>query len=173
MSGLVDQTAQATGNFFSTYVIPYIPILVISLLTVLAAFYLNGRRTRFRTRAALRAEMRANMNVTKAIVNYADGQLSGQTSVSPMPRYYTRAFMAYKRQGLMEKTHPKVAEELENLYLNMESVNKAGKRQEDLAFGPAAAFPNAHTLRLENLTFARDTAHNIIGPYQDRLKAGK
>ncbi len=168
-----DQIAQMISGFSQTYVIPYLPILVIALIVVWVAFMLEGRRIRYRLRAALRAEMRANATVTKAIVSYADTQLSGQMSVSPMPRYNMKAFRDFKRHGLMEKTAPKIAEELENLYLNMESVNRAGKRQEDLAFGPAAAFPNAHTLRLENLTFARDTAHNIIGPYQDRLKAGK
>jgi hypothetical protein len=173
MPGLVDDSAQAISGFSSSYVIPYLPILVIALLTVVLAYQLSGRRTRYRVRMALRAEMRSNISVTKAILTYADTQLSGQTSISPMPRYHTRAFAAYKRLGLMEKTHPKVAEELDNLYLNMESVNKAGKRQEDLAFGPAAAFPNAHTLRLENLNFARDTANNIISPYQDRLRTEK
>ena len=173
MAGIVDLSAQLITTFASTYVIPYLPILVIALLTVALAYGLAGRRARFRVRAALRAEMRANANVTKAIIAYADSQLSGQTSIAPMPRYQLRAFVAYKRSGMIEKTNPKIAEELESLYLNMESVNKAGRRQEDLAFGPAAAFPNAHTLRLENLNFARDTAHNIIGPYQDRLRAGK
>ncbi len=104
---------------------------------------------------------------------YADAQLSGDTSVAPMPRYKTHAFMAYKRQGLLEKLPQKITEELEELYLNKESVNKAGRRQEELAFGPAAAFPNAHTLRLENLTYVRDTAHNVVEPYQDRLKEAR
>lgn len=173
MVAITDQVAQAISSFSQTYIIPYLPILIIALIVVWVAFWLSGRRTRYRLRAALREEMRTNSNVTKAIVAYADAQLSGQTSVSPMPRYHMKAFMECKEFGLVEKTLPKIAEELENLYLNMESVNKAGRRQEDLAFGPAAAFPNAHTLRLENLTFARDTAHNIIGPYQDRLKAEK
>jgi len=173
LAGLIDDSAQAISGFSSSYIIPYLPILVIALLTVILAYGLSGRRSRYRVRMALRAEMRSNINVTKAILTYADSQLSGQMSVSPMPRYHMRAFAAYKRIGLMEKTQPKVAEELENLYLNMESVNKAGKRQEDLAFGPAAAFPNAHTLRLENLNFARDTANNIISPYQDRLRTEK
>ncbi len=170
---LTEQVAQAISSFSLTYVIPYLPILVIALIVVWVAFSLSGRRNRYRLRAALRAEMRTNMNVTKAILTYADSQLSGQTSVAPMPKYHVRAFFEYKKHGLMEKTLPKIADELESLYLNMESVNKAGRRQEELAFGPAAAFPNAHTLRLENLTFVRDTAHNLIAPYQDRLKSGK
>ena len=172
MLAITDQIAQTVSSFSQTYVIPYIPILVITLIVVWVAFSLTTRRQNYRVRAALRAEMRSNVSITKAVVAYADAQMSGQTSVSPMPRYHMRAYYEYKKHGLAEKAQPKIAEELENLYLNMESVNKAGARQEDLAFGPAAAFPNAHTLRLENLTFARDTAHNIIGPYQDRLKTG-
>jgi hypothetical protein len=70
---------------------------------------------------------------------------------------------------MLDKIPRRIADELERIYLDMQSVNDAGRRQEELAFGPAAAFPNAHTLRLENLTYARDTAHNIIEPYQDRL----
>ena len=87
-----------------------------------------------------------------------------------MPRYNLVAFIQYKRAGLLQKVPRKTAEELEELYLYKESVNKAGRRQEELAFGPAAAFPNAHTLRLQNLTYIRDTVHNVIGPYHDRLK---
>jgi hypothetical protein len=166
---LSDQIAQLISSFSRTYIIPYLPVLIIALLVVWVAFDLTGRRRKNLVRAALRAEIRTNIAVTKAITAYADKQLSGQTSISPMPRYHMRAFLEYKRLGMMEKVPPKIAEELENLYLNMESVNKAGKRQEDLAFGPASAYPNAHNLRIENLTFARDTVHNIIAPYEDRL----
>ena len=116
-------------------------------------------------------ELRTNARITKDIVTYADGQLSGETSVAPMPRYQTLAFLEYKRLGLYRRLTPKIFEELEALYLSKDSVNEAGRRQEELAFGPAAAFPNAHTLRLENLTYLRDTAHNVIEPYLDRLKA--
>ena len=116
-------------------------------------------------------ELRTNAKVTKQIVEYADSQLSGDTSVAPMPKYQTQAFLEYKRLAMGRRIPPKILEELESLYLSKESVNEAGRRQEELAFGPAAAFPNAHTLRLENLTYLRDTAHNMIEPYLDRLKA--
>lgn len=166
---LSNQIAQLISSFSRAYIIPYLPVLVIALIVVWVAFDLTRRRTKNLASAALRAEIRTNTNVTKAIIAYADSQLSGETCISPMPRYHMRAFLEYKRLGMMEKMPSRIAEELENLYLNMESVNRAGKRQEDLAFGPAASFPNAQNLRIENLTFARDTVHNIIAPYEDRL----
>ena len=80
MAGLIDDSAQAISGFSSSYIIPYLPILVIALLTVILAYGLSGRRSRYRVRMALRAEMRSNINVTKAILTYADSQLSGQMS---------------------------------------------------------------------------------------------
>jgi hypothetical protein len=170
LAGPYDQMIQAASDFLQTYVLPYLVVLAIAFLTTGLAFFLQGRGRRRALRKALKGEFRTNAKVTRAIVAYADSQLSGDTSVAPMPEYRIRAFRDYANGGLLEKLPQKFAEELEQIYLSMISVNKAGRRQEDLAFGPAAAFPNAHTLRLENLTYARDTAHNIIEPYQDRLR---
>jgi hypothetical protein len=158
-------------EFLQTYIIPYVIVLAIALFTVAFAFDLSDRNARYKARKALVNEIRTNAKVTTAIVTYADGQLSGESSVQPMPRYEIQAFEEYKKQGLLKKLSPKIVDELESLYLSKQSVNEAGRRQEELAFGPAAAFPNAHTLRLENLTYLRDTAHNVIEPYLDRLKA--
>jgi len=166
-----DQTLQLVAQFLQIYVIPYVIVLAIAFLTVVFAFNLSDRNARYKARKALAVELRTNSKVTTAIVSYADGQLSGETSVQPMPRYETQAFEDYKNLGLLRRLQPKIVEELESLYLSKVSVNEAGRRQEELAFGPAAAFPNAHTLRLENLTYLRDTAHNVIEPYLDRLKA--
>ncbi|HEV2138984.1 MAG TPA: hypothetical protein VGR53_09080 [Nitrososphaerales archaeon] len=156
--------------FLQIYVIPYIIVLAIAFLSVAFAFNLWERNNRYKAKVAFSHEVRGNAKVTKEIVSYADGQLSGETSVQPMPRYELQAFREYKNLGLLRRLKPKIADEFESLYLSLESVNEAGRRQEELAFGPAAAFPNAHTLRLENLTYLRDTAHNIIEPYLDRMK---
>jgi len=166
-----DQFWQLVSQFLQMYVIPYVIVLAIAFLSIAFAFNLNDRNSRYKARRALSLELRTNGKVTTNIVSYADGQLSGETSVQPMPRYETQAFEEYKKQGLLRRLAPKIMEELESLYLSEASVNEAGRRQEELAFGPAAAFPNAHTLRLENLTYLRDTAHNVIEPYLDRLKA--
>jgi len=171
LSSPTDQLGQLIIEFLQDYVIPYLIVLAIAFLTVAFAFNLNERNQRYKARRALALEIRTNAKVTTAIVSYADAQLSGETSVQPMPRYETDAFQAYKKLGLLRRLPPKVVDELESLYLSKQSVNEAGRRQEELAFGPAAAFPNAHTLRLENLTYLRDTAHNVIEPYLDRLKA--
>jgi hypothetical protein len=171
LASAYDQFWQLVYDFLQLYIIPYIIVLAIAFLSVAFAFNLNDRNARYKARRALVNEIRTNSKVTTAIVTYADGQLSGENSVMPMPRYETQAFEEYKKQGLLRKLPPKIIDELESLYLSKESVNEAGRRQEELAFGPAAAFPNAHTLRLENLTYLRDTAHNVIEPYLDRLKA--
>jgi len=165
-----DQIISGVAEFLQKYVLHNLVILAIAFLTTGFAVFLLGRRRRWTLKSALRAEIMSNVTVTQAVVAYADAQISGETSVAPMPTYRTVAFRKYANAGLLERLPVKIAEELEQVYLSMVSVNKAGRRQEDLAFGPAAAFPNAHTLRLENLTYVRDTAHNIIDPYQDRLK---
>ena len=167
----IDQFGQLAAEFLQMYVLPYIIVLAIAFLSVAFAFNLNDRNMRYKARRALALEIRTNAKVTTAIVTYADGQLSGEASVQPMPRYEVEAFHEYKKLGLLRRLPPKIVDELESLYLSKQSVNEAGRRQEELAFGPAAAFPNAHTLRLENLTYLRDTAHNVIEPYHDRLKA--
>jgi len=164
------QVVQNAVNYFGSYILPYLVVLAIAFMTTAFALVVIDRGRKLSLKGKLRAELRSNSKVTRAILNYADTQLSGGNSVAPMPLYITRAFRGYSNAGLLEKLHPKIAEELTQIYMCMTSVNKAGKRQEELAFGPSAAFPNAHTLRLENLTFARDTAHNIIEPYQDRLR---
>ena len=173
MSSGYEQFWQLVTEFLQLYVIPYVIVLAIAFLTVAFAFNLNDRNAKYKARRSLALEIRTNAKVTTNIVTYADSQLSGETSVQPMPRYETQAFEEYKKLGLLRGLPPKIVNELESLYLSKVSVNEAGRRQEELAFGPAAAFPNARTLRLENLTYLRDTAHNVIEPYLDRLKATK
>lgn len=173
MSSPYDQFWSTAAWFVETYIIPYLIVLAIAFLTVAFAFDLNDRNLKYKARRSLALELRTNAKVTKNIVNYADSQLGGEGSVQPMPRYETQAFDEYKKLGLLRRLPQKIVDELESLYLSKISVNEAGRRQEELAFGPAAAFPNAHTLRLENLTYLRDTAHNVIEPYLDRLKATK
>jgi hypothetical protein len=173
LSGVVDTLEHDAVGFLEQYVLPYIVILLISFLSIWFAFGLSGRAKRGKARRSLASEIRTNAKVTTQIVAYADGQLSGDTSVAPMPRYQTQAWQEFKVLGLHRRLTPKIVDEIESLYLSKESVNEAGRRQEELAFGPAAAFPNAHTLRLENLTYLRDTAHNVIEPYLDRLKTTK
>ncbi len=163
-------TSQVIINFLVTYIVPYLATLLIALVTVKVAFSTSSAREDAKVRAQFRAELITNMKVTQEVLKYADSQLSGDVAMSPMPRYRVGAFYEYKRHGLLERVPRTVRDELEDLYLHIGSVNKAGRRQEELAFGPAAAYPNAHTLRLENLSYVRDETHNIIEPYQDRLK---
>jgi len=173
MTDIYGQAVQTTFNFLKADVFPYLVVLAIAFLTTGFTLYLFGLNRKRSVRNALKAELRTNAKVTRVIMQYADSQLSGETSAAPMPLYSITAFRAYANAGLLRKLPGKIGDELEQIYLRMVSVNRAGRRQEELAFGPAAAFPNAHTLRLENLTYLRDTAHNIIEPYQDRLRDTK
>lgn len=167
------QTVSDAVNFFIAYIFPYLATLLVALIAVAFAFAVSGRRARGRTKKAFLEEMKINERRTAEIVAYADGQLTGGDMVTSMPRYEVRAFSEFSLRGMLSTVRPKVAEELNALYLSKRSVNKAADRQEDLAFGPAAAHPNAHNLRVQNLTYARDTAHNVIEPYQDRLRTTK
>jgi hypothetical protein len=172
-SGIYGLIIRDVYDFVQSDLFTYLAVLAVAFLTTGFTFYLLGKNRRRAVRMALRAELMTNSKVTRAIMAYADGQLSGESSIAPMPMYRTVAFREYANSGLLAALPRRIAEELEQAYLRMLSVNKAGQRQEELAFGPAAAFPNAHLLRLENLNYLRDTAHNIIEPYQDRLRDTK
>ncbi len=120
-------------------------------------------------KSVLRAEIRTNIEITKSILDYSQKQLTSEATVEPMPRYHESAYQEYKRAGLLDRLPKSSAEQLVNVYLYLESVNEAGRRQEDLAFGPSAAWPNSHELRIQNLTYIQDTLHNVLAPYQGRL----
>jgi len=157
-------------DFFKTYVLAGLITLIIALLVVSFSIWSSHRRSEYLLRAALRAEIENNMQIAKALGEYARVQITSETTVQPMPRFHDAAYKEYKRAGLLTKLPPKNMEELENLYLYEESVNEAGRRQEDLAFGPSSAYPNAHSLRLQNLQYVIDTAHNVIKPYRERVR---
>jgi hypothetical protein len=108
--------------------------------------------------------------VAKSLTEYAQQQMTQDATVQPMPRFYSSAFTEYKRAGLLMRLKSKAVEELENIYLYMDSVNEAGRRQEDLAFGPSSAYPNAPNLRIHNLQYILDTVHNVVVPYYERLR---
>ena len=99
-------------SFLRTYVLPYLVVLAIALVTVWFGLSVSKSNERRKTRESLRAELRSNVVVTKSLTAYADSQLSGETSVAPMPRYRMQAFMKYKGIGLIERLPPKVGEEL-------------------------------------------------------------
>ncbi len=166
----VDTIVQQAVNLLQTYVVPQLWTLVIAFIIVWFAFALSGRRANSRMARSVEAEIASNARIAKDIVAYSEVQLGGEGSIAPMPMFEVHAFADYKRLPRYRRMSKDLRRELQDVYLNMTSVNKAGRRQEELAFGPAAAFPNAHTLRLENLTYVRDTVHNVIGPYLDRVK---
>jgi hypothetical protein len=151
------------------YVIPYVATLVVALITVSFAMSASGKRTKSLVKSILKAEIRTNIEISKSILAYSLQQLTSDATVQPMPHYHETAFLEYKRAGLLDRLPRSSAEELVNVYIYIESVNEAGRRQEDLAFGPSAAYPNSHELRIQNLTYIQDTIHNVLAPYQGRL----
>jgi hypothetical protein len=156
--------------FLEVYILPYLVTLAVAFLSVGFAAWLIHRRNDSVLRKALRAELTTNSFISTSLLTYSENQLTSERSVEPMPRYHDSAYREYKRGGLLEGLKGESIEELENYYLYTESVNEAGRRQEDLAYGPSSAYPNAHQLRLENLTYIHDTVHNVIVPYFERLK---
>lgn len=151
------------------YVLPYLATLLVALVTVSFAMWASARRNAGLAKGLLRAEIRTNIEVSKSILAYSQAQLTSEATVQPMPRYRDTAYLEYKRAGLLDRLPRDSAEQLVDVYLYIESVNEAGRRQEDLAFGPSAAWPNSHELRIQNLTYIQDTIHNVLGPYQGRL----
>ena len=170
MSLTPDGIISATIDFLKVYVISNVITLIIALLVVSFGLWAANRRRDFLLRAALRAEVIANRGVSKSLVDYVNNQIGSETTVQPMPRYYNSAYAEYKKAGLTIRLKERIAEELANLYLYQDSVNEAGSRQEDLAYGPSSAFPNASSLRIQNLQYISDTVHNVIVPYFDRLR---
>jgi hypothetical protein len=170
----MDFTVQALIDFvvafFLGYVVPNIVTLLIAFLAVGFGVSLVHRRGDYLLRSAVRAEMNTDAQISRSIREYCEKQFSSDATVQPMPRFHDSAYREYKRAGLLSKLSKGSVEELENLYLYMESVNEAGRRQEDLAYGPSAAYPNAHELRLENLTYVNDTVRNVVLPYHERLR---
>jgi hypothetical protein len=157
-------------DFLRLYVVSNIITLIIALLVVSFGVWVVNRRRDFLLRAALRAEIMTNSGVSKTLVDYTQNQLGADVTVQPMPQYYDTAYNEYKRAGLLLQLRQRTIQELADLYLYQESVNEAGRRQEDLAYGPSSAFPNAHSLRLQNLQYISDTVHNVVIPYFDRLR---
>jgi len=151
------------------YLLPYIATLLIALIAVSFALWTARKNTESSVKGLLRAEMRTNAEISKSMMVYAQQQQTSAATVQPMPRYHETAYLEYRRAGLLDRVLRRSAEELIDLYLYMGSVNEAGRRQEDLAFGPSAAYPQSHELRLQNLKYIEDTVHNVVGPYQERL----
>jgi hypothetical protein len=173
MDPALQSLADIAIYFVQTYIIPSLITLVIAFMAVAFGISLVHRRADYLLRTGVKAEMATDMRLSDTLVEYAEKQLTSDPSVQPMPRFHVSAYREYKKAGLLAKLASRKrnsVEELERLYLCMESVNEAGRRQEDLAFGPSAAYPNAHNLRLENLTYIHDTTHNIIKPYYERMQ---
>jgi len=170
MSLTPDGIISAAIDFLRVYVVSNVITLLIAFLSVAFGIWAVNRRRDFHLKAALRAEVIANRGVSKSLVEYVNQQIGSETTVQPMPRYYNAAYTEYKRAGLTIRLKEKIAEELANLYLYQDSVNEAGSRQEDLAYGPSSAFPNSSSLRIQNLQYISDTVHNVIVPYFDRLR---
>ncbi|MDA4118267.1 MAG: hypothetical protein OK455_07980 [Thaumarchaeota archaeon] len=168
-----DGLATLATSILEQYVVPYVVTLVIALIAVSFAMSASKRRAESSVRYLLRAEMKTNTEISRTIVTYAQQQQTSEATVQPMPRYHETAYLEYRRVGLLDRLLLRGSEELIDLYLYMESVNEAGRRQEDLGFGPSAAYPNSHELRLQNLMYIENTVHNVVSPYQERLRRMK
>src|SRR2546428_8079873 len=142
MDPALQSVADIAIYFVQTYIIPSLITLVIAFLAVAFGISLVHKRADNLLKTGVRAEMVTDMNISDSLVDYAEKQLTSDPTVQPMPRFHLSAYREYKKAGLLAKLASRkrnAVEELEKLYLYMESVNEAGRRQEDLAFGPSAA----------------------------------
>jgi hypothetical protein len=155
------------------YVLPYVFLIFISLLSVLIGLWVSSSRRESRLKTALLEELKENREIAKKIDSGITENLNNMESYSPIPRFRTEAYREFRYNGLMRTLGKDVGSDISELYFYLESINEALRRQEELAFGPASIYPNAHDLRLRNISYTKDTLKNIIFPYFDKLKASR
>jgi len=157
-------------SFLSSYVIPYLPILVLLLLAV---FFANGLEKRSKIggqKRALREEMAENLAQSTVLLEFVGSQSTGESYVTPIPRFKRYAFDEMQRSGNLSALKRTVRAELVALYSAIDRINDASNRQEELLVGAPATSPIAVELRARNLTYIRDTVANVVLPILQRYK---
>jgi hypothetical protein len=148
--------------FFSVYVIPYLPTLILVLAAVGLASWLDTRKRRNGQIRALRMELAENLEQAKAVLQFVSSQKEGAAYVVPVPRFHTDAFEQLRNSGYLQSLKRGVREQLVTVYSAIERVDDASNRQEELLWGAASTSPVAPELRAQTLAFIRDTVSNMI-----------
>lgn len=149
---------------YQTFVVPYIGTLVTLLIVIWVAVWLGAQRKTGAMKRALRYELALNLAVSKAVIEFVDGQKVGDPYVTPIPRFYASAYDQLRDAGALTSLKPVAREQVVTIYRSIVRVEEASRRQEELLVGMAATSPLAGDLRAQNLQFIRDTVANTIIP---------
>jgi len=158
------------SSFLTTYVYPYLPILVILLIAVAFASWVQARSRTSGRKRALRDELTLNLSQANAVIEFCDQQKAGDSYVTPIPRFYKSAFETIRDAGNLRSFRVSVRDDLATVYMAIDRIDQASDRQEELLAGAAATSPIAVELRSQNLNFIKDTVVNVVLPRLERLR---
>jgi hypothetical protein len=161
----------SVSSFLSSYVYPYLPILVVLLLVVGFASWVQQRSRLMSRKRALRDELSLNLRQANEVIEFCEQQKGGESYVTPIPRFYKTAYGDVRNAGNLRSFRISVREDLATAYMAIDRIDQASDRQEELLAGAAATSPIAVELRSQNLTFIRDTVVNVVVPRLERLRA--
>jgi hypothetical protein len=159
------------SSFLSSYVYPYLPTLVLLLLVVGFASFIQERNRLSGRKRAMRDELALNLREANEIIEFCDNQKTGESYITPIPRFYKSAYADIRSSGSFRSLKMSVRDELATVYMAIDRIDQASDRQEELLAGAAATSPIAVELRSQNLTFIKDTVTNVVLPRLERLRA--
>jgi len=171
MSSYLGGLSGSISSFLGSYVYPYLPTLVLLLIVVGFAFLIQSRSKLSGRKRALRDELSLNLRHANEVIEFCDKQKTGESYVTPIPRFYKSAYAEVRNSGSFRSFRLSVREDLATVYLAIDRIDQASDRQEELLAGAAATSPIAVELRSQNLTFIKDTVVNVVLPRLERLRA--
>jgi len=157
-------------TFVTAYLLPTGVTLIFTLIVILFVFWLSARRKLGEVKRALRAEIGINVEVSREALEYVRGQNVGDQYVNPMPRFHTAVFEALVGSGNLLRLGKAVLRRTDPHLWDGRQGPRSDARQEELAFGNSAGFPQASEVRAQNLAFIQDMVSNVILLRFDRLK---
>ncbi len=157
-------------SYFTTYVLPYIPILVVLLVAVAFGNSIGERKATDMQKRALKDELITNLSQARAILEFVEKQTAGEPYVNPIPRFHRSAYEQLRNSGRLRSLKRGVREEIETVYEAIYGVEAASDRQEELLGGAAATSPIAPEIRAQNLTYIRDTIANLVLPRLEQFE---
>jgi hypothetical protein len=171
VSSSLNSLSGTISSFLNSYVYPYLPILVVLLIVVAFTSWIQGRSRLSGRKRALRDELSLNLKQADEVIAFCDQQKSGESYVTPIPRFYKSAYADVRNSGSLRNFRVSVRDDLSTVYMAIDRVDQASDRQEDLLAGAAATSPIAPELRGQNLAFVKDTVVNVVLPRLERLRA--
>lgn len=157
-------------SFYQAYIAPYLPIAITLIIVVTFANWLGSRRVLGGQRRALKRELVQNLTQARAILEFVESQNSGDSYITPIPRFNRSAYDQIRGSGNLDSLKKGIREELEIVYFAIDRIDDASDRQEELTAGVPATSPVAPEIRAQNLTYIRDTVANIVLPRLEQFQ---